>query len=387
MQKKIIALAVAGLVSGAAFAQSNVVIYGVADAGYVYGSDSYAKDVKSSGKIYSGGQSGSRLGFRGTEDLGNGLSATFRLEQGINIDNGDSAQGGRTFGRWSTVGLSSKSWGDLEIGRRDTFNDQLMGGFDVTGRNTVAQASPIMRNQSRYSNMVAYTSPTWSGFQVKAGVSTAAWDANEVEPGTSTTTCSVKPPAGSLSTCSTSIGTNVRALTAGLTYINGPLKVGGVYEYNKAQSVEGQSFDAGNQWVVAAAYDFGMVALSAEYGQINNSDDAALGGANTALGAASEITKIEKRKQWTVGAMFKLGAKDRIGVQYARGENEFFAAATDDEKANMWGVNYFHDLSKRTNVYAGYGTISQSKSNTVKYGLDGQGTYEKAIQIGLRHQF
>lgn len=387
MQKKIIALAVAGLVSGAAFAQSNVVIYGVADAGYVYGSDSYTKDVKSTSKVYSGGQSGSRLGFKGTEDLGNGLAATFRLEMGINIDNGDSAQGGRTFGRWSTVGLSSKSWGEVEIGRRDTFNDQLMGGFDVTGRNTVSQASPIMRNQGRYSNMIAYTSPTWSGFQVKAGVSTAAWDAQEVEPGTSTTTCVAK--AGNTTSCSTTTGTNVRVLTAGLSYINGPLKVGGVYEYNKAQSVEGQSFDAGNQWVLGAAYDFGMVALSAEYGQINNSDDAEnfSAPANTALGASSEITKIEKRKQWTVGAMFKLGDKDRIGVQYARGKNEFFAASTDDEKASMWGVNYFHDLSKRTNVYAGYGTISQNSSNTVKYGLDGQGTYEKAFQVGLRHQF
>ena len=80
MQKKIIALAVAGLVSGAAFAQSNVVIYGIADAGYVYASKNTADNVKSQSRIYSGGQSGSRLGFRGTEDLGNGLSANFRLE-------------------------------------------------------------------------------------------------------------------------------------------------------------------------------------------------------------------------------------------------------------------------------------------------------------------
>lgn len=362
MQKKIIALAVAGLVSGAAFAQSNVVIYGVADAGYVYANDSYTANVKNVSKIYSGGQSGSRLGFKGTEDLGNGLSATFRLEMGIDIDNGTSAQGSRTFGRWSTVGLAGKNWGEVQIGRRDTFMDEMIGGFDATGRNTVAQASPIMKDQGRYSNMVAYISPSWSGFQVKAGVSTAAWDAQEVEPLGTTT--------------------NIRIVTGGLSYINGPIKVGATYEYNKAQSTEGNSFDAGNQWVVAGAYDFGMVALSAEYGQINNSDDAALAGNNTALTSA-----IEKRKQWTVGAMFKIGAKDRVGVQYARGTNEFFAAGTDDEKARMWGVNYFHDLSKRTNIYAGYGNLSQDSDNTVKYGLDGQGTYQKAIQVGLRHQF
>lgn len=360
MQKKIIALAVAGLVSGAAFAQSNVVIYGVADAGYVYASKSYNDDVKNISKIYSGGQSGSRLGFKGTEDLGNGLSANFRLEMGIDIDNGTSAQGSRTFGRWSTVGLSGKNWGEFQIGRRDTFMDEMIGGFDATGRNTVAQASPIMRDQGRYSNMVAYLSPVWSGFQVKAGVSTAAWDAQEVEPIGNTT--------------------NIRVLTAGLSYINGPLKVGGTYEYNKAQATEGNSFDAGNQWVLAAAYDFGPVAVSGEYGQIKNSEDAA--GNNAALTSA-----IEKRKQWTVGAMFKIGSMDRIGVQYARGKNEFFAAGADDEKARMWGVNYFHDLSKRTNIYAGYGNLKQDSDNTVKYGLDGQGTYQKAFQVGLRHLF
>jgi predicted porin len=365
MQKKIIALAVAGLVSGAAFAQSNVVIYGVADAGYVYASKNYTDNVKSTSKIYSGGQSGSRLGFKGTEDLGNGLSATFRLEMGINIDNGDSAQGSRTFGRWSTVGLAGKNWGEVQIGRRDTFMDEMIGGFDATGRNTVAQASPIMRDQGRYSNMIAYLSPTWSGFQVKAGVSTAAWDAQEVQPGLTSAN-----------------STNIRVVTAGLSYINGPLKVGGTYEYNKAQTTEANSYDAGNQWVLAAAYDFGPVAISAEYGQINNSDDAALAGNNAALTSA-----IEKRKQWTVGAMFKIGAKDRVGVQYARGTNEFFAAGADDEKARMWGVNYFHDLSKRTNIYAGYGNLKQDSDNTVKYGLDGQDNYQRAIQVGLRHQF
>jgi predicted porin len=62
MQKKIIALAVAGLVSGAAFAQSNVTVYGIRKA-----------------KSTDGGQDGSRVGFKGTEDLGNGLSAFFQL--------------------------------------------------------------------------------------------------------------------------------------------------------------------------------------------------------------------------------------------------------------------------------------------------------------------
>jgi general bacterial porin, GBP family len=356
MQKKIIALAVAGLVSGAAFAQSNVVIYGVADAGYVYGSDSYVDGTKSTSKMASGGQSGSRLGFKGEEALGNGLTATFKYEQAINLDTGgETVNNG---GRWATVGLSGKSWGSFEMGRRDTFIDQVYGGTDVQDRVTVGQMSPVMRDTGRISNFFAWTSPSWSGLTVKAGVSTNPW-ADEVEPN----------DAGSGTT-------NVRYYTAAAEYANGGLKVGLAYERNKGQSNGGDSFDAGSEWVLGGKYKFGMVTLGAQYGQISNSEDIT----NPLLGDAD----IEKRKQWTVGAMFDITAKDRFAVNYARGKNEFFDSRSD-EKQRMWGVSYFHDLSKRTNIYAGYGNLNQSSDNTKKYGIDG--TYQKAIQVGLRHRF
>ncbi len=371
MQKKIIALAVAGLVSGAAFAQSNVVIYGIADAGYVYGSDSFLNNAKSTSKMTSGGQSGSRIGFRGTEDLGNGLSAFFKIEKGINIDRGgeDVKQD-----RWSTVGLSGKSWGSFEMGNRDTFIDQLLGGTDVQGRVTVGQVSPVMRDTARISNFFAYTSPTWSGLSVKAGISTNPW-ADEVTP-------------------TTGANTNVRMYTAAVDYENGGLKVGAAYQRNKGQSNEDTSFDAGNEWAIGGKYKVGIVTLGAQYGQIKNGED---GVANpnlngyTNFAAVSDIKAdtassgwIQKRKQWTVGAMFDITAKDRISVNYARGKNEFFDSS-DDEKQRFWGVSYFHDLSKRTNLYAGYGSLSQSGDNVVKYGVND--TYEKAFQVGLRHQF
>ena len=95
MQKKLIALAVAGLASTAAFAQTNVTIYGQIDYGYAYRFD--GRDVGSvvpnvaggptpsgAGRLDSGIDAGNRLGFKGTEDLGNGLKAVFLLEQGFN---------------------------------------------------------------------------------------------------------------------------------------------------------------------------------------------------------------------------------------------------------------------------------------------------------------
>ena len=78
MQKKIIALAVAGLVSGAAFAQTNVTVYGIMDMSYTY---SKIGDAKFSG-MEAGGWSGPRIGFKGEEALGNGLKTIFTMEFG-----------------------------------------------------------------------------------------------------------------------------------------------------------------------------------------------------------------------------------------------------------------------------------------------------------------
>ena len=368
MQKKLIALAVAGLVSGAAFAQTNVTIYGVADAGYVYGSDSYLNNTKSIQKMFSGGQSGSRLGFMGTEDLGNGLSATFRLESGVAIDNGTATQNGGNFSRWATVGLKGKNWGEVQFGRRDTFSDELIGGFDASTRSTTAQASPIMQDTARWDNMFAYISPSWSGFQVKAGVST---DINgQEEDATAFVPAVVGPPA-----VAAAFPQNTRGYALALQYVNGPIKLGASYDRTKNQKVTGYSFDSGNKWTVAAGYDFNVVALSAEYGKINYADD------------ITNRNGLDVRTQYTIGAMIPFGAANRLGLQYAHGKNEFLSAAINDETQKMWGVVFFHDMSKRTNLYASYGAISQDDDNLLKVGIDSQGSYQKAFMAGIRHKF
>ena len=86
MQKKIIALAVAGLLSGAAFAQTNVTVYGTIDMAYVHQSDSVT-DANAQNNIDDGGWDRSRFGLKGTEDLGNGLSVSFQQEFGLKADN------------------------------------------------------------------------------------------------------------------------------------------------------------------------------------------------------------------------------------------------------------------------------------------------------------
>jgi predicted porin len=390
MQKKIIALAVAGLVSGAAFAQSNVTVYGVADMGYVYamdyaGSSQAAKDTKDISKMYSGGQSGSRLGFKGTEDLGNGLAANFRLESGINMDNGSAAQNGGTFSRWATVGLSGKNWGEVQFGRRDTLSDELIGGFDVTGRNTVAQASPIMKDVGRWDNMVAYISPNWSGFVLKAAFSTNATDGQASAPTGANYKSEVDAAPVSGVDANNLAKTNVYAYGISGTYVNGAIKLGAQYDKYDPQNVTGSNFNTSEQWTVVGSYDFGFANIGVEYGEINYGQNTYV---STGAGSAGFTSaNQDSRQQYTIGAMIPVGAKARIAVQYAHGTDSFITAGMGDQTNSMWGVAGFYDLSKRTNLYAGYGNISQSESNAVLVGLDGQSKYQSAVQVGLRHVF
>ena len=119
MKKSLVALAVFA-VSGGAMAQSSVTLYGVADAWIGQTSTTNAAGTKlKQNKIDSGGFNGSRLGFKGTEDLGGGLKAVFTAEDGYDISTGTSLQGGALFGRQAFVGLAG-GFGQVTLGRHYT---------------------------------------------------------------------------------------------------------------------------------------------------------------------------------------------------------------------------------------------------------------------------
>ncbi|MCG2594270.1 porin [Ramlibacter sp. XY19] len=158
MKKKLIALALAGAASGA-FAQSSLTLFGVVDVGIAHltGTDTSRTGVST------GGANISRLGFRGTEDLGGGLAASFWLEAGLDVDTGigKGLAGGLNFNRRATVGLSGAHWGELRLGRDDaaTFLNTLI--FDpfltngVGGNNAfIMQGAPI-----QVSNAISYFLP------------------------------------------------------------------------------------------------------------------------------------------------------------------------------------------------------------------------------------
>src|SRR6478736_386633 len=148
-----------GLLMGAAalsHAQSNVTIYGIVDSGIEYVSNQAAGG--SSFRVPSNtGTFASRLGFRGNEDLGGGLSAIFTLENGFGTDTGTASQGGRLMGRQSFVGLASKDWGQVTIGRQWTMTFWGMLDSDILGSNIFGSGSlDSYFPNAREDNSIAY---------------------------------------------------------------------------------------------------------------------------------------------------------------------------------------------------------------------------------------
>src|SRR5438034_827122 len=108
MKKNLVAVSVLGLCAATAQAQSSVTIYGLVDTGITYTNKVLNTTTSQSGSKFSvhpGAMQGSRLGFRGVEDLGGGMKALFVLENGFAVDTGTMLQGGLLFGRKSVVGL------------------------------------------------------------------------------------------------------------------------------------------------------------------------------------------------------------------------------------------------------------------------------------------
>lgn len=367
MQKKLIALAVAGLVSVPAFAQSNVTIYGVVDMGYKYQGDNVIDGVKTRNAIDSGISGGSRLGFKGTEDLGNGLKAGFVLEQGINADTGTSAQGGSTFGRQSFVSLSG-GFGAVALGRQSTPQHLIMAGnvdpFGL-GKGTAAGLQNFYYSDARLDNLAAYVSPTWSGFNVVAGYTFNAGNTN------SGNTINQNEQSPNLK------NQDVRVWVISPSYKNGPIYVAA--NYHKLDPVL-SGVESTKVWDLAGTYDFGVVKVGAIYGQRKQND-------------------FYKMKQWALTGAVPVGAAGKVQVMYGQRKTDL-EAFSNDAKVSQWGLGYEHALSKRTALYTVYAQQNQNRLQEQLAGssLFGAGIgdasengavtgYQRGFNLGVRHSF
>lgn len=345
-------IAVAALAATGAFAQ--VSVYGRLDVGYANTKstvdDAGTTTTTKANGVQSHNSASSMWGIQGSEDLGGGLKANFKLEQDVYVANGNTgttgASGGATgtaaFNRTSLVGLSG-SFGRVDLGRDYVPTFKLAAATDVNAQSRIGSVQLSGVAGSTSPNLVHYSTPNLSGFQVN--VAYGNQDTSVQSAGTGASTAKV---------------TNITA-----TYANGPLMVGvgvGTTENrtNGAAAlapVTVSGFAAGSlaiekttMNIVAGSYDFGVVKLIGNVIQAKWD----LNGANA--GAASTANQA-KGSEVNIGATMPMGKVTLIG-QVGTNKLELVGdGEAIDGTDVILGVNYA--LSAKTNLFAKTGTYNK----------------------------
>lgn len=322
-----------------AFAQSSVTIYGIADTGVEYVNKQPTAGAHVT-RVVSGAESGSRLGFRGTEDLGGGLRAFFRLESGINFDNGTYAQGGLPFGREAQVGIAG-SWGEIALGRQAPALNVYAVAFDPLGRPS-RYSSPMMDPfySGRVDNVVSY-SRTSGGTRVMA-----LYGLGEV-------------------TGSSRAGRYIGAY--GSTVL-GNFTLGAAYD-DQAGATAALANDSVTRTSVAALYKLDSTTLSVGYTDRRNK-----------LAAAPS-----RVAQYWVGAKAQLSSQWYLAAAYYVSDLK-----SSPNKSQSLSVLATYALSKRTDIYLHASTAHNA--GTANMGVNGFGTAinggsQQGVTVGMRHLF
>jgi predicted porin len=385
MSKKLLAAAIAAALAPAAVMAeaSNVTIYGRIDYGFVSrgGDDGAGSRAGRDGRMNSfedGIAGGNRLGFRGKEDLGNGLKAIYEIEFGYG---GDSREGaGMTSNRHSWVGLEG-AFGTVFGGRVDGARYSFVGQYDPFKNQTVGNAGSVFGTTSglgqadRADNAVVYISPEVAPGLKFLGAYTTSLLSEEGNGSTFSTS-----GAGDIETGDTPL----YAIAA--LYNNGPISFTLDYENLK---VKRATTNGGNDlefdlWVVGASYDFGVAKVSAYYESTE--------GDNT----ASKL--LSNGDGWLLGVEAPVTANIKLKASYVKG-NDDRAAQSDCDKFALGGEYAF---SKRTMMYATYARISADDNATcglttrasttatpsvAAKGSNGQAYGDSGFNVGIAHTF
>lgn len=340
------ALAVGFAGAGVAQAETSVTLYGVIGTGIHYDQIKGANGFKAKrfglndgGNDY--GDLGNRWGLRGVEDLGNGLRVVFNVEAGFNSLTGDSAQGGKLFGRRATVGLHSDSWGSIDVGRQtNVASNYLIGMIDPFGGGhgtANGGATFTSGNTVRWDNTIMYQTPNFNGFQAALGYSFNT--GGEQQPKFS----GVKD-------------NNNRGITAGVKYENGPLQVALTYDQisnSAGKAIPGAENKTVHEWALGAAYDFEVVKVSAAFGQARNGKISAFSDYET--GFLNETAGLRRGRvnNYLLGLSAPVGGGKILASYGVSDPNRRWDQDSDfRKKQHTYALGYTYPLSKRTNVYA-----------------------------------
>ena len=368
MKKSLIALAVAGAFAAPAFAAtSNVDVYGklhasvslfdeTVDTRTLPGPDGIlgtADDVTERGtNDMQFSSNASRIGFKGSEDLGGGLNAIWQIESGVNLDE----QTGTLASRNSFVGLNG-GFGTVLLGNHDTPLKLVGRAVDLFG-DTMADSRNVMGGGSdaRAKNVLAYISPSFSGFSVAAAYTTdLAGKGSQIAAATK---------AGDTGDQADNGAYNLNA-----TYTNGPIYVGVGYgdgDYHENNGL-------GAHIRVAGGLSFGSAKIVAQYDSLEDDTVAA-----------------EDYQAWMVGGSYTMGAIV-LKANYMQGEFDNCNVVGCEPAQFTIGADY--NMSKRTSLYALYagseeGVVLGSGAGSSDKIVSGDvGGDNSVLSVGVVHSF
>ncbi|MFC5478958.1 porin [Massilia suwonensis] len=339
--------------AAAAQAQTNVTIYGIMDAALVVEDGGTAGRTT---KITSGAASASRIGFRGTEDLGNGLSAFFTLETGAKIDTGTLDANNTIFNRQALVGLKGKA-GAVALGRQYTpwhnalaqVGDPFSTGYAGSSKNVFADNGANVRS----SNTITYAFPNVNG----------AWFELAYALGEGASSADGRQYGGAIG------------------YARGPLNARLAYNSKNAETPQ-PGGRRGRNTLLAANYDLKFIKLYGAFNVDKGFNAAPLGNPNNPYGGVRPTASTDGRE-----VLLGLSAPVPGGTLLASVMHKDDRTAFNQD-ANAWGVGYLYPLSKRTNLYAAYGHIDNRNGAgyTVANNTE-SGTGDTGYNLGIRHTF
>lgn len=360
MKKNLIALALsAAFIAPAAMA--DVTIYGTMSASVesvkATGATDSTKDLKSVNRVSS---NVSKIGFKGNEDLGNGLKAIWQVEQEISIDDGGTRKGSFA-SRNSFVGLDGQ-FGKVLLGNNDSAYKTLVKPVNPladTIADTCTDKAVFCRGDARLTNSVHYFTPNFAGFQ--AGVSYGTDETRNALP---------NGERARNDRWSVGASYDIAGFNFGLGYdrTNDGAKLGDSAANNAA-------INSSAYWKAVAKYTFGDTQIGAGF-ERQTTDYKAAGVEDVSQNA------------WTVGAIQKFGAFG-VGLSYVK-LRESKSDAKDG--ADQWTLAGTYDLSKRTQTYAYYTRIDNDANQNRTFGnagLDnvGKGANPTGFGIGMKHMF
>jgi predicted porin len=415
MKKSLFAIAAVTAFAGAAQAQSSVTVYGVMDIG-IGGYNSRVADGKAVNKTtgfqaYDNGESTSRIGFKGNEDLGGGASAFFTVELGLNPDAAQAIKTTGTQNRQTFVGLKKNGLGDIALGTQYTtvYNavaktdagntNNFQGDLIYTANTGGANAGNGTGNGDsftiRSNQMVTLNSETYAGFQAHA---MAILNNNNSTQTTLTNGASTTVSGGINNQNGWGLGldytwnklfvtANYMGLTAKNPYVNVSSNGQVAAEAPVAAFGAGQASTNGsnvqdNQFYVGGTYDFGILKAYAQYitrkVSLQQNSGQYFKRSAEQIGVRSFITPTIEA--WVSGGLGRVTGNGAV------------SNASGQPTANLtgWQIGSNYWLSKRTNLYAIYGQVNTSNVSVISTaGAGGNPASGNGSNygVGVRHTF